>query len=185
MTNLAITTELSAEQMGQIYGILSVGCDRETAANFIGCLPADIVRAMRSDAEFNTSVRRTEAAAELNHMRTVQNAAKDEKNWRASVWWLERRSPERFGSRGAGTVTTRHLKAFLTLVAECLNSDIRDAADRERVMTRLKDFQSMADDLADDLPQATTASDELPKSLCAILEHDPDSFADDSQEHSL
>lgn len=185
MTNLTITTELSAEQRGQIYGILSVGCDRETAANFIGCSLAEIVRAMRSDAEFNASVRRTEAAAELNHMRTVQNAAKDEKNWRAAVWWLERRSPERFGSRGAGTVTARHLKAFLTLIGECLNSDIHDATDRERVMLRLKEFQSMADDLADELPQATTSTNELPKSLCAILEHDPDSFAEDSQEYSL
>jgi hypothetical protein len=141
MTNALLTTGLTAEQKGQIYGILSVGCDRETAANFIGCSLADIVHAMRQDADFNTSVRRTEAAAELNHMRTVQNAAKDEKNWRAAVWWLERRSPERFGSRGAGTVTTRHLKAFLTLIGDCLNSDIHDPADRERVMARLKEFR--------------------------------------------
>ena len=130
MTCQLISSELTAEQQGQVYGILSVGCDRETAANYIGCSLADIVRAMRQDAEFGASVRRTEAAAELSHMRTVQNAAKDEKHWRASVWWLERRSPERFGSRSAGAVTSRHLKAFLTIIGESLHNDIHNAEDR-------------------------------------------------------
>jgi hypothetical protein len=176
---------ITVEQKGQIYGILSVGCDRETAANFIGRSLTDIVRAMRQDADFSASVRRTEAAAELNHMRTVQNAAKDEKNWRAAVWWLERRSPERFGSRGAGTVTTRHLRAFLSLIGDCLNSDIHDANDRERVLARLQEFQSMVDDLADEMPLPTPASDEMPKSLCAILGNDPESLNEDSQELCL
>ena len=60
---------------------------------------------MLRDADFAAEVRRAEAPVELSHMRNVQNAAQDGKNWRASVWWLERRSPERFGPRGAGTVT--------------------------------------------------------------------------------
>jgi predicted ATP-dependent protease len=185
ITSLPANVELTAEQKGQIYGILSVGCDRETAANFIGRSLADIVRAMRQDADFSASVRRTEAAAELNHMRTVQNAAKDEKNWRAAVWWLERRSPERFGSRGAGTVTTRHLKAFLSFIGDCLNTDIHDATDRERVLARLKQHQSIVDDLADEMLVVTTASNEMPNSLCAILGNEPELLNEDSQELCL
>jgi hypothetical protein len=77
MKNQLLQLELSAEQKAQVYGILSVGCDRETAANFVGCSPADIVREMRHDQGFAATVRRTEAATELSHMRTVQNAAKD------------------------------------------------------------------------------------------------------------
>ena len=118
-------------------------------------------------------------------MRTVQNAAKDEKNWRAAVWWLERRSPERFGSRGAGTVTSRHLKTFLTLVGDCLNSEIRDVADRDRVIVRLKEIQSMVDDLADELPLAEPTADEPPKLLSAILESNSETAANDSQESFL
>jgi hypothetical protein len=185
MTDSPATSELTAEQKGQIYGILSVGCDRETAANFIGCTLADIVRAMRSDADFNASVRRTEASAELQHMRTVQNAAKDEKNWRAAVWWLERRSPERFGSRSAGIVTSRHLKAFLTLVGDCLNSEIRDAADRERVIVRLKEIQSMVDDLADHQPTIEPTAVEPPKFFSAIFESNSETAGNDSQESFL
>jgi hypothetical protein len=164
MKNQLLQFELSAEQKAQVYGILSVGCDRETAANFIGRSPADIVRAMRQDQGFAATVRRTEAAAELSHMRTVQNAAKDEKNWRASVWWLERRSPERFGSRSAGTVTARHLKAFLTILGEGLNSDIHDAADRERVISRFKEYQTLVDDLNDSVWQTppTNEDDDMP-----------------------
>jgi hypothetical protein len=143
--------ELTPEQKGQVFGILSVGCDRETAANFIGCSSADIGQAMRSDPAFAATVRRTEAAAEVNHMRNVQQAAKDEKNWRASVWWLERRSPDRFGSRSAGTVTTRNLKAFLEMLSGCLNEDVQNAEDRERILNRLQQIQRRVDQLADDL----------------------------------
>ena len=179
MTCQLISTRLTAEQQGQVYGILSVGCDRETAANYIGCSLADIVRAMRQDAEFGASVRRTEAAAELSHMRTVQNAAKDEKNWRASVWWLERRSPERFGSRSAGAVTTRHLKAFLTIIGESLHNEIHNAEDRERVMARFEQFQTLVDDLADDVCGTALNLDEDSSPTTQFAEHNDDPLAGD------
>jgi hypothetical protein len=171
MMNQLLQLELSAEQKAQVYGILSVGCDRETAANFVGCSPAEIARAMRHDKGFAATVRRTEAAAELSHMRTVHKAAKDEKNWRASVWWLERRSPERFGSRGAGTVTARHLKAFLTILGEGLNSDIHDPTDRERVMSRFKEYQTLIDDLNDSAWQATPTAEDCDMPLNSVLEN--------------
>ncbi len=179
MTCQLIPIELTAEQQGQVYGILSVGCDRETAANYIGCSLADLVRAMRQDAEFGASVRRTEAATELSHMRTVQNAAKDEKNWRASVWWLERRSPERYGSRSAGAVTTRHLKAYLTIVGESLHNDIRNAEDRERVMARFKQFQTLVDDMTDDVCGTALNLDEDSSSIEQFAEYNDDLLAGD------
>ena len=92
--------------------ILSIGCDRETAANYTNCSLSDIRREMLRDVAFAAEVLQAEAASELAHMRNVQNAAGENKNWRASVWWLERRSPERFGRRNAETITTRQLKAL-------------------------------------------------------------------------
>jgi hypothetical protein len=185
MKNQLIQLELSAEQKAQVYGILSVGCDRETAANIVGCSPADIVRVMRNDLVFAATVRRTEAAAELSHMRTVQNAAKDEKNWRASVWWLERRSPERFGNRSAGTVTARHLKAFLTILGEGLNSDIHDAADRERVMSRLKEYQALVEDLNESAWQATPIAEEGETPLNSLFENGVDPAMNNTMDFSL
>lgn len=153
MTSPLQPTRLNAEQQGQVLGILSVGCDRETAAGFVGCTPADIAFAMQSQPAFGAAVRRTEAAAELTCMRTVHEAAKDVKGWRAAVWWLERRSPERFASRGAGSVTTRQLRVFLTIIGDLLNEEIHDPDDRQRVLARLNAYDSLADNLVNDLWQ--------------------------------
>lgn len=155
MTATLQSIHLTAEQQGQILGILSVGCDRDTAAGFVGCTAVQIARAMQIDPAFGVVVRRTEAAAELTCMRTVQAAAKEVKTWRAAVWWLERRSPERFASRGAGTVTTRQLRAFLTIIGDLLNEEIHDPNDRQRVLARLNAYDSLADNLVNDLWQAS------------------------------
>ncbi len=153
MTSPLQSMRLTAEQQGQVLGILSVGCDRETAAGFVDCTAAEIAQAMQFDPAFNTIVRRTEAAAELTCMRTLHQAAKDVKTWRAAVWWLERRSPERFASRGAGTVTTRQLRVFLTIIGDLLNEEIHNPDDRKRVLARLNAYDSLADNLANDLWQ--------------------------------
>lgn len=171
---------LTAEQQGQVLGILSVGCDRETAAGFVDCTAAEIVQAMQIDPAFGTIVRRTEAAAELTCMRTVHEFAKDAKGWRAAVWWLERRSPERFASRGAGTVTTRQLRVFLAIIGDLLNEEIRDPEDRNRVLARLNAYDSLADNLANDLWQkdddAETREDDPPPTSLSV----DDSAAEDN-----
>lgn len=137
---------LTDEQKGRVLGILSVGCDRETASNIVSCSVVGLVRAMRSDAGFGAAVRRSEAAVEVKHMRVVHQVVDDVKNWRASVWWLERRSPERFGRRSAGTVTSRHLKSFLAIIGNLLNDNVHDREDRERVIARLNEYKQLIDE---------------------------------------
>ncbi len=173
-----VPIELTDEQKAQVYGILSVGCDRQTAANFVGCSLADIRRAMQWDPKFAAGVCRAEAGAELNHMRNIQQAAKDEKHWRASVWWLERRSPERFGPRGPGVVTSRQLKAFIDVLAETLREEIGTSDDQQRVIARLRSLADSVDRMlrdsqmqldatpgASEPPAATLASNQLGASL--------------------
>jgi hypothetical protein len=130
-------SNMTDEQKGQVCGILSVGCDRETAANFIGCSTADLERAMHEDPPFAANVCRTEAGVELGHMRNIQQSAKDGENWRASVWWLERHAPDRFGPRSAGQVTVSQLKAFLDTVVAILNEEFRDDDQQRRLVARL------------------------------------------------
>lgn len=172
--------QLTAEQQGQILGILSVGCDRETVAGFVDCTAADISHAMQQDPSFAAMVHRTEAAAELTCMRTVHEAAKDVKSWRAAVWWLERRSPERFASRGAGTVTTRQLRVYLTIIGDLLNEEIHDPADRERVLVRLNAYNSLADNLVNDLWQKTDDAETHDDDLRPGKDADGDSAAEDA-----
>jgi hypothetical protein len=136
---LDTTLPLTDEQKAAIFGILSVGCDRQTAADYIGCSLSELGQAMRRDKAFAKAVRRHEATVELNHMHNVNELAtkQDKKEWRASVWWLERRSPERFAARSAGTVTARQLIRFTSMLAGILADEIRDEADRTRVLLRI------------------------------------------------
>jgi hypothetical protein len=142
-----IPIQLSDEQKGQISGILSVGCDLHTAANFAGCSLADIRSAIQCDAQFAASVRRSEAGAEVSCMRTVQQAAKDVKNWRAATWWLERHAPERFGPRRAGAVTARQLKAYIAILAGIFHGDDTTALTAAQIRQRLFAFGDSVDQL--------------------------------------
>jgi hypothetical protein len=128
---------LTDQQKGHIYGILTVGCDRQTAADFIGCSLMDFRNLMQHDAAFAKDVRRSEAEAELKNMRNVQDTAREKKEWRASVWWLERRSPERFGRRTAGSVTARQLRGYFTLLSQMLNERLPDEKDRQPFLDQL------------------------------------------------
>ena len=136
MTCELVLSELTEMQKAEICGVLSVGCDRQTAADFVGCALADIRRAMQHDPQFLARVRRAEASAELSHMRNVQESAATKKQWRASVWWLERRSPERFARR-AGAITARQLKAFVAIVSDAIQNEVQNAEDRQRTLVRL------------------------------------------------
>lgn len=143
--------QLTADQKGQITGVLSLGCDRQTAAHIVGCKLSDLRRTQQQDAEFAASIRRAEASAELNHMRNVQEAAKKESNWRASVWWLQQHSPERFAHRGPGVVTARHLKAFVAILDEVLKENVRNDDDRQRISARFQSIVESADQLLRDM----------------------------------
>ena len=145
---------LTPEQQGRILGILSVGCDRETAVGCIGCSLEQFALAFETDAEFATSVVEHEARVELTHMKNIMDVATNKKDWRVSVWWLEQRAPERFNRRTPNTVTTRQLKVFLDQLAKDLVEDIRSAEDRERAIARLHRNHQVLDILVDELLSA-------------------------------
>jgi hypothetical protein len=93
-------------------------------------------------------------------MRVVQQAAREQKQWRASLWWLERRAPDRYARRDAGTVTRRELGRFLHAVAGGIAAEVRDEDDRRRVLDRLALLaDSIADPLADTEPDPVAGRD--------------------------
>ena len=149
MSHQLTPTELTAEQQAKICGVLGVGCDWHTAANYAGCSFADIRHTMRHDPMFAADVRRIEAGVELSTMRTIQKAAEDPKNWRTAVWWLERHAPERF-ARNAGVVTARQLKAFIAILADVINGGDQNPHERSQIIARLKAFSESVDQLLRD-----------------------------------
>jgi hypothetical protein len=158
MTRETDILQLSDDQKHKICLYLSTGCDRETAAKLTHCAHWDMHYAMLRDTNFAADVRRAEGASELVHVRNVQNAAQDVKNWRASVWWLERRSPERYGKRDANTVTTRHLKAFVAQLVSVVVEELPDASDRQRIVDRFGQLLRELDQLVFEEPGAPSSS---------------------------
>ncbi len=64
---------------------------------------------MLDDSDFAAQLKRAEATPEMAHMRNLHNAAKEEKNWRVSVWWLERQNKAR-QARAEKTATPKDQK---------------------------------------------------------------------------
>jgi hypothetical protein len=134
---------------------------------------------MQRDRQFAAAVRRAEAGSELSHMRNIQQAAQQAKNWRASVWWLERHSPERFGRRGAGVVTARQIKAFVEMLVEILQVDVKNADERRQVITRLISLSDSVDQMLRDASMTESASTTLGEALADLDHHGIDSLSED------
>lgn len=141
---------LTHDQKRNACAVLLIGCDREAAASYVGCTMADFQRQMERDTEFAAEVLHAEATCELKHMRNVQTAAGEEKNWRASVWWLERHSSHRGGS----TPTVKELKSFLSMLVTIIVEEVRDANDLRRILARfeeashsLRDMEAQSSDV--------------------------------------
>ena len=163
MTREPTTYRLSDEQRRNICLLLSSGCDREAAAHFARCSKVDLQSEILSSPAFAADVRHAEAMSELAHIRNVQNATQDVKNWRASVWWLERRSPERFARREVGTITVQQLQDFIAQLASSVFDAIQNPDDRERLMERL-------DQLERSLHASNICHDE-PSSVPVLADH--------------
>jgi len=129
---------LTEQQRRDICAILTLGCDRETAANYVNCSLMDIRRQMATDTAFAADVRRAEASSEMMHMRNVQGASREAKNWRASVWWLERRAPDRFGCRSTDAISPKRLQEFLEVLSSMVIDEVHDADDVKRLLTRIE-----------------------------------------------
>jgi hypothetical protein len=173
-----LSPSLTDQQKQDACAILSTGCDRETSAKYLGCSLADIQREMSRNPQFAAEVRRAEATSELNHMRNVQRAARDDKQWRASVWWLERRAPERFGRRDSGAITARQLEQVIFHLVSLVMEEIHDVADLERVVSRLQHAARSLQELCRDEGRSTGISDD-PKLLTRM---DADEEQSDSAE---
>ena len=99
MTKRSSTPPVTLQQKDEFCAAISLGCDRETARKFQGWTQEQLSLAIDNDPKFHQKLQRAEATAELTHVRNLNSAAAEPKNWRVSVWWLERRWPQRYGKR--------------------------------------------------------------------------------------
>src|SRR5688500_12994463 len=86
---------LKGKAKDQLTAALQLGNTRETAAHVVRLTDEELLAEIECDPQLERDLRQAEATAEVQHMRTINKASQDEKNWRSSVWWLERRDRQR------------------------------------------------------------------------------------------
>jgi hypothetical protein len=125
-----------------IINAISLGADRETAANYARCTPQDIETAKNAYPEFAIEITQAEASAELSHIRAINRAAEDPKYWRASVFFLKARKPDRYG-RPAKQITTAQLNEFAEALFAVLGEEFPD----EQILRIRKRVSDLIDEL--------------------------------------
>jgi hypothetical protein len=126
---------LTPRQKEQVLSVLRMGCRRKTAIDFAGVDVAELDAEMQRDAAFARDVLQAEAVAEIQHMSRVQSAAKDDRNWRASAWWIERQRQDTATTDASPTL--QHVVELVERLAEVIVTVLVDEELRHALLERL------------------------------------------------
>ena len=132
--------KLTALEKKNIIAIVTVGCSRETAARYIGCSPYIIRREISENKKFAAELLRAEEDSEVYFINKIRQAANKEQYWRAAAWALERRCPNRYASRGAGTLNMDQVREMVSRLAEIVIQEIPGGPERRRILKRIHDL---------------------------------------------
>jgi hypothetical protein len=108
---------LDQDKRSQILALLSNGSSRRTAALIVGCAPSTITRTAIRDPEFAQQLALAERNIEVSALRTIRNAARQERYWRAAAWILERLNPDEFAPRPSKSFSPAEVGRVLSHVA--------------------------------------------------------------------
>lgn len=124
----------------EICAILAVGCNRTTAAHYVGCHPDTIRKTALRDPQFALDLERAESNHEVKHLAFISKAAEEGRYWRAAAWALERKYPGRYGPRRPDTFTLEQVAHVLQQFAAIVVSEVSEAEQQERILARLDDL---------------------------------------------
>jgi hypothetical protein len=161
-------SRLTEWQRRKLCEVILLGCDRTTACHYVSATPGHLQAEIARDEAFGREVARAEAQAEVRHMGNIHSAAKSEKNWRTSVWWLERRD-QRHDDEGDGPAD-RHLRELVQAIGQAIVAEIAEVAVQRRLLERI--FQIMTGVGVSDEPPAS----DVPRLPAPVLDqppHDP------------
>lgn len=165
---MSTESRLTEWQRRKLCEVILLGCDRTTACHYVSATAEQLQAEIARDEAFGREVARAEAQAEVRHMGNVHTAAKSEKNWRTSIWWLERRDHQR-ETEGDGP-TERRLWELVQAIGQAIVAEIAEVDVQRRLLEHI--FQIMTggdvsdEPLASDVPRLPAPSIEQPP-------HDP------------
>jgi hypothetical protein len=155
---------ISQFKLGRLCQIIQIGCDRATACKDVGISLDELNALLERDPEVRREVLAAESNAEVQHMGAVLKASRDEKNWRSSVWWIERRDAQHETCADADQeVAPAVVTATIARLAELIVAEFRNLDHRRDILARL--LQITAD------PQLILPSGPLLLAGMAATEH--------------
>ena len=128
---------ISEIKQREILVLLSVGCSRRTAARYVNCTQKAIDELAQANPDFAEKLRKAEANLEIESIKNMFNAAKQEKNWRASAWLLERKSPEEFQKKKPDVIPAGLLDTLLNRIVTLLIEECPAAVQRKGLLKKL------------------------------------------------
>lgn len=127
---------LNSKQCQEVLAILTVGCNRVAAARYSGCTLAGISATAKKDADFAEKLRKAEGMSEIEAMKSIMSAARQERYWKAATWILERHNPDAYRARVSGAFTSVQLRRILDQLTEILVEVIPSERTRKNIIKR-------------------------------------------------
>ena len=131
---------LTAFEKAGIIAVLTAGCSRETAALYAKCSRWKLRQAISEDSKFATEVAKAEQESEVFFVNKIRKAADKEQYWRAAAWALERRFPNRYAARGAGTLSMDQVHGLVSKLADIVVQEIPGGVERRRILKRIHEL---------------------------------------------
>jgi hypothetical protein len=132
-------TELSANDfnLDVVLGLIRAGADTAIAAAFAGISPETLDQMQATDAALERALRKAGAESTLAHLHNIHEAAKDPRNWRLSVWWLERSARQTSDTEGA--FSAHAFYAFWADMTHAINRTVSSDTERRELLEAITD----------------------------------------------
>jgi hypothetical protein len=125
------------KERSEVLAILSAGCSRAAAARCVRCTPYLLRREIVENTTFAEQVAKAEEGIELFYLSRIRSASLKEQYWRAAAWVLERRLPERYGTKKPETLTAEKVQKFMTSCLQIIADELPNDELRTKILNRL------------------------------------------------
>ncbi len=127
----------------EIVAIISMGCSRRTAAQYVGCDRKTIQNTAERNEKFAEKLDRAQSQAVVTHVKNINSAAKKAQYWRAAAWALERLNPEEYAAPHPDTIAVEQVSRLLDCFARIVIEAVPVDAYRKSIIKRLADLTKM------------------------------------------
>jgi hypothetical protein len=116
-----------------VLTVVTLGGTLKMAAEMVGCSERAVYQVAQQDADFKKAIRSRRNSAELNCLRTMNDAAENPKNWAAAFCLLKSLRPERY-ARPANTIPIKEAKVLMKELANGICSAVTSDQSREEIL---------------------------------------------------